>query len=112
MKSSEEHGPRSLGGVGVSAGAGPQETTPGRALPFQGPGYSLEGKRFLWAAPCTGPSDFVLLVGGEGENIDSRALVVVQVPSRVLLSVTLWRAACQASLPLTVSGSLPKFMPI
>ena len=114
MKSTAEQGPWSLGGVGVSAGVGPQETTPGRTHPSQGPGYSVEGKRFLWAAPRTGPSDFVLLGGGggEGENIDSRIVVVVQSPSQVLLFVTPWTAARQASLSLTVSRSLPKFVSI
>ena len=37
---------------------------------------------------------------------------VVQSLSRVQLFVTFWTAACQASLSLTVSQSLPKFMPI
>ena len=39
-------------------------------------------------------------------------IVVVPLPSRVRLFVTLWTAALQASLSLTVSWSLPKFMPI
>ena len=38
--------------------------------------------------------------------------VVVQWPSCVQLFVTLWIAACQASLSLTISQSLPKFMSI
>jgi len=38
--------------------------------------------------------------------------VVVQSPSRVQLSVTPWTAACQASLSLTISWSLPKFMSV
>ena len=38
--------------------------------------------------------------------------VVVQSPSRVQLFVTPWTVAHQASLSLTVSQSLPKFMPI
>ena len=38
--------------------------------------------------------------------------VVVQLPSRVQLFVTPWTAACQASLSLTMSWSLPKFMSI
>ena len=36
--------------------------------------------------------------------------VVVQLPSHVWLFVTPWTAACQASLSLTISQSLPKFM--
>ena len=39
-------------------------------------------------------------------------LVVVQLPSSVGLFVTSWTAACQASLSLTTSQSLPKFMSI
>lgn len=112
MKSTEEQGPRSLVGVGVRAGVGPQETMPGCTHPSQGPGYSVEGKHFLWAAPRTGPSDFVLLGGGEGENIDSRIVFVVQSPSQVLLFMTPCTAAHQASLSLTVSQSLPKFVSI
>ena len=38
--------------------------------------------------------------------------VVVQLPSHVQLFVTPWTAACQASLFLTISWSLPKFMSI
>ena len=38
--------------------------------------------------------------------------VVVQSPSRVWLSVTTWTTACQASLFLTISWSLPKFISI
>ena len=38
--------------------------------------------------------------------------VVVQLPSRVFLFVTPWTAARQASLSLTISQSLPKFMSI
>ena len=37
-------------------------------------------------------------------------LAVVQSLSRIQLSVTPWPAACQASLSLTISQSLPKFM--
>ena len=37
-------------------------------------------------------------------------LVDVQVPSHVQLFVTPWTAGCQASLSLTISQSLPKFM--
>ena len=39
-------------------------------------------------------------------------VVVVQSPSPVWLFVTPWTAACQASLSLTISQSLPKFMSI
>ena len=38
--------------------------------------------------------------------------VVVQSPSHVQLFVTSWTAAHQASLSLTISRSLPKFMSI
>ena len=38
--------------------------------------------------------------------------VVIQSPSRVQLYVTPWTVACQASLSLTISWSLPKFMSI
>ena len=37
---------------------------------------------------------------------------VVQSPSHVLLFVTPWTAACQASLSLAISQSVPKFMSI
>ena len=36
--------------------------------------------------------------------------VIVQLPTLVRLFVTPWTAACQASLSLTISQSLPKFM--
>ena len=39
-------------------------------------------------------------------------VVVVQLPSRVQLSVTPWTAALQAFLSLTISQSLPEFMSI
>ena len=38
--------------------------------------------------------------------------IVVQSPSHAQLFVTPWTAACQASLSLTISQSLPKFMSI
>ena len=38
--------------------------------------------------------------------------VVVQLPSHVWLFVTPWTAALQASLSMTISQSLPKFMSI
>ena len=41
-----------------------------------------------------------------------QTFVVVQLPSRVWLFVTPWTAASQASLSLTISQSLPKFMSI
>ena len=37
-------------------------------------------------------------------------LVITQSPSRVRLFVTPWTTTCQASLSLTISWSLPKFM--
>ena len=40
------------------------------------------------------------------------SIVVVQSPSHVWLFVTPWTAACQTSLSLTISQSLPKFMSI
>ena len=40
----------------------------------------------------------------------SEVPLVVQLPSHVQLFVTPWSAACQASLSLTISQSLPKFM--
>ena len=39
-------------------------------------------------------------------------LVVVQSPNPVWLFVTPWTAACQASLSLTISQSLPKFVSV
>ena len=36
--------------------------------------------------------------------------IVIQLPSRVRLFITLQTAACQASLALTISWNLPKFM--
>ena len=39
-------------------------------------------------------------------------IVVVQSPSHVQLFATPWTAACQASLSVTISQSLPKFMSI
>ena len=39
-------------------------------------------------------------------------VVVVELPSCVRLFETPWTAAHQASLPLTISQSLPKFMSI
>ena len=49
--------------------------------------------------------------GSEGSGLGqvSRSKVV-QSPSRVRLFATPWTAVCQASLSLTVSRSLPKFM--
>ena len=45
-------------------------------------------------------------------NIAWNLVVVVQLPSHVLLFVTSWTAAHQASLSLTVFRSLPKFLSI
>ena len=39
-------------------------------------------------------------------------IVVVQLPNRIQLLSTPWPAACQASMSLTISQSLPKFMSI
>ena len=39
-----------------------------------------------------------------------RLVIVVQSPSSVRLFATIWTAAHQASLSLTISQSLPKFM--
>ena len=57
---------------------------------------------------------------GEGSFLSAQALrwkpniyiyfVVVQSPSHVRLFDTTWTAALQASLSLTISRSLPKFM--
>ena len=47
-----------------------------------------------------------------GKNIVSSQVVVVQLPSRVRLFATPWTAARQASLSLTNSWSLPKFISI
>ena len=51
-----------------------------------------------------------------GKNLNMTELqvetVVVQSLGRVQLFVTPWPAACQASLSLTVSWSLPKFISI
>ena len=40
----------------------------------------------------------------------STVVIVIQLPNHVWLFVTSWTAAHQASLPLTISQSLPKFM--
>ena len=45
-------------------------------------------------------------------NFPEEVSFVVQLPSRVWLFVTPWTAACQASLSLTVSQSLPNFTSI
>ena len=44
--------------------------------------------------------------------LNNEIMVVVQSLSCVLLFVTLWTAACQASLSLTISQSLLKLMSI
>ena len=75
---------------------------------------ALAGELFItekatWEAPK---------IMGHGIEIESdvyvhpRTCVVVQSPSHVQLFVTPWTAACQASLFLTNSWSLPKFMPV
>ena len=51
-------------------------------------------------------------LGSYIETFFSMSLVVVQSPSPVPLLVTLWTAACQASLSLTTSWSFPKFISI
>ena len=43
---------------------------------------------------------------------ENKLAVVVQSPSHVQFFVTPWTAACQASLSLSISWSLPKFMSI
>ena len=45
-------------------------------------------------------------------QIIAQSVIVVQSSSCIWLSVTPWTAACQASLSLTISWSLPKFMSI
>ena len=52
----------------------------------------------LWRMACLNLSDFVV--------------VTVQLQSCVRLFMTLWTAACHASLSLTISKHLPKFMSI
>ena len=44
--------------------------------------------------------------------LDNPPLVVVQLPNSVQLFATPWTATHQASLPLTISWNLPKFMSI
>ena len=48
----------------------------------------------------------------EGIECSAWHAVVVQLPSRVLVFVTPWAAARHASLSLTISPNLPKFMSI
>ena len=45
-----------------------------------------------------------------GKNVASAAAVVVQSPSHIRFFATPWTGTCQASLSLTISQSLPKFM--
>ena len=60
------------------------------------------------------PMSQLFASGGQriGASASTSVLVVVQSPSHVRLFVTLWTAAHQASLSLTISCSLPKFMSI
>ena len=48
--------------------------------------------------------------GFNTRHVSDVVVAVVQLPSSVPLFVTLWAAARQASLSLTISQSLPKFM--
>ena len=85
-------------------------------------------KRLLWVLPGTVNREAVLLLGSLG-SLQPIALhpstvlgtilpsllflvVVVRVPSRVQFFMTPSTAAHQASLSLTISRSLPKFVPI
>ena len=54
----------------------------------------------------------LLLRGYWPAYTEDRGVAIVQLPSCVWLFVTLWTAAHQASLSLTTSWSLPKFMSI
>ena len=75
----------------------------------------------LWAARVAGEI-YSWIFGESGSHLSvvSRifsvmkmlVVVVVQLPSHVWLFATPWTAARQASLFLTISQSLPKFMPI
>ena len=58
------------------------------------------GQNQVFCLPCKIKRDMIDVV------------VVVQSPSRVRLFVTPWTAACQVSLSLTISWSLPKFVSI
>ena len=51
-------------------------------------------------------------VYSRGDSQKPWLFVVIQSSSRVRLFTTPWPAACQASLSLTISQSLPKFMSI
>ena len=48
--------------------------------------------------------------GFNTRHVSDVVVAVVQLPSSVRLFVTLWAAARQASLSLTISQSLPKFI--
>ena len=50
--------------------------------------------------------------GRSWTDVSTSHVVAVQLPSRVRLFATPWTAARQASLSLTISWSLPKFMSI
>ena len=53
-----------------------------------------------------------LLLGSDTYHFHSPCTVVVQLPSSVLLFATPWTAAHQASLSVTISRSLPRFISI
>jgi len=58
-------------------------------------GWGAESRVYLWTLICS----FMCILS-----------VVVQSPSSVQFFATPWTGACQASLSLTISWSLPKFM--
>ena len=75
------------------------------------PKLSLKKKKvpiFDWF--CVSSLLFLLRRGGSILFYCCCPVAVVQLPSRVRLFVTPWTAAHQASLSLTISWSLPKFM--
>ena len=55
---------------------------------------------------------FKKLENNKGDLYSQKIVLVVQLPSHVQLFATPWTAARQASLSLTISWSLPKFMSI
>ena len=76
-----------------------------RLLPFLG--YCKQHCNEYWRACIL--SDHVFLQA-YAQQWDCRVIVVVQSPSHVQLFATPWTAAFEASLSITVSQSLPKFM--
>ena len=89
----------------------PPDTFPhGNSLPISSeavataPGLLMDGE-----LQCNGLN--LLTSCHLSENSLQHTLVIVQSPSRVQLFVTPWTAAHQAFLSLTISQSLPKFMP-